>query len=592
MGQFASNILLLVGTFFFTAVSGYPFVQFIKTKTPVSKIFLGFAIGFGIIALGGMIGNVIEIDFFILPVVSTLLIILLFVNNYIKKASNNLHETLGNIKENHAIYIFGVLATLVLVYLFSQIVMWTAGDGTFHSSVIRLIVEGEKTPVKLFPPGGNYENYPKGFHFYSAFFVKLFRFNVVQTMKTIPILITVITSLGIFSLTRELNFPEPLPALAFMVSFAFWKHFYPLVWMGYAQLTADFFLVALILIVFLELKMESLKLSFFIFSILYLIHPRHFLYSIPVLIWLLVNRYHRASFRNTFLTFLSSFGLLFLILFVLGKIGTPQYPEYITKLITGVESLNGFLFLWNIGFLAIFGIYFSLRQKNQGDWLLLTIFFSWLLMALMIDSRIFRIDIPDKRSYSKLFIPVSFFASSFLYRLTIPLKEKIKVYLVAVNTFLIFFLLITSAFINAPILGWVMAESDYNAMKSLQGKTGIAINVDPTGRWIYPLTGVKVTNPRAMNPVLNDSELKQIINFPNSEETFKIMEGFKKIYGPVYIFISQQTIRKSGYLMFGLNYPEIDFEEFIASNRYKVVYNDSAMMFEYENEPSRSPIDE
>jgi hypothetical protein len=580
MGEFGANLWFLAGAFFLTTLSGYPIAQKIKNKTPTSKMVLSFAFGFGILSVSGIVGVIIGIDSFILQVTATSLLIVVSLYIFKKSSYKKLREIVEHLREDQIIYLFGSLVTLVLVYYFSQIIIWTAGDGTFHSSVIRLIVEGEKIPVRLIP-GGDYTHYPKGFHFYAAFFVKFLRFDIIQAMKILPLLVVVMISFGVFSLIWELNFPRYLAVFSFMTSFALWKHIYPLIWMGYPQLTADFFIVVLILTMILESKNRYPTLSIFILAILYLIHPRHFLYSIPVLIWMLISKFHGASSRSFFLSFFPSFGLLSLLLIVFGKIGSPHYPTYITKLATGVESLAVFMFIWNIGLLAIFGIYFSLQRRSPGDWLLLVIFFSWLFMAFLIDSSIFRLDSPDKRSYSKIFIPVSFFAASFLYRLTLPLKGKIKIFLVAVNTFLIFFLLITSAFINAPILGWVMVESDYNAMKSLEGKTGIAINVDPTGRWIYPLTCMKVTNPRGMKQVLNDSELKQTINFPNSEETFRVMDGLKKSHGRVYIFFSQRTLRKPGYFMFDLSYPKIHVEEFMKSQRYKVVYDEKALILEY-----------
>jgi hypothetical protein len=580
MGEFGANLWFLLGAFFLTTLSGYPVAQKIKNNAPTSKMVLSFAFGFGVISISGIVGVIIGIDSFILQATVTCFLILVFLIIFFKKnSSEKLREIVEHLREDQIIYLFGSLVTLVLVYYFSQIIIWTAGDGTFHSSVIRLIVEGEKVPVRLIP-GGDYTHYPKGFHFYVAFYLKFLKFDIIQAMKILPILVVVMVYFGIYALIQELNFPRNLAVFAFMTSFAFWKHFYPLIWMGYPQLTADFFIVTLILSMFLESQNGYPKLSIFILTILYFIHPRHFLYSVPVLIWILISKFHGLSFRSFFLSFFTSFGMLSLLLIVFGKIGSPHYPAYITKLATGVESLTGFMFIWNIGLLAIVGIYFSLQRRSPGDWLLLMIFFSWLFMAFLIDSSIFRIDIPDKRSYSKLFIPLSFFTASFLYRLTIPLKDKIKVYLVAVNTFLIFFLLITSAFINAPILGWVMTESDYIAMRSLEGKTGITINADPTGRWIYPITGLKVTNLRGIT-LLNDSELKQIINSPNSEETFRIMDGLKKRYGRVYIFISQRTLEKPGYFMFDLSYPKIHVEEFLKSQRYEVAYDERALILEY-----------
>jgi hypothetical protein len=595
MGNLVSNLFLLFSSFIITLLPGILISNLFKSESLLSKIVLAFAFGFGIISVVGIISSVIGIESFIYQLIVVAIIALGSIIKFRKKQIKSIHlikPIVDQIKEYKIIFFFSALAALILVYFFSQIAMWTAGDGTFHSTIIRMINEGEKIPINLISPGGNFDQYPKGFHFYLAFFTKLFGFDVIRAMKILPILILILISTGIFAIVDELNFPKPMPSYAFMISFALWKHFYPLIWMGYPQLTADFFIVVLILAMILESKKGYPKYSFFIFLMLYLIHPRHFLYTLPIISWMLISKSLKPSLRNLYLAMGFSFGLISLILIILARLSFPGYPAYITRLLTGVESLSEFVFIWNIGLLAIFGIYFSLKQRSQEDLLLILIFFSWLFMAMLIDTSTFRIDIPDKRSYSKLFIPISMFTASLFYKLTNSLRrKKISYYLVAINTFLIFFLLISSAFINAPILGWIMSENDYFAIKSLEGKSGIAINVDPTGRWIYPLVGMKVTNPRAMAQILNNSDLEKLILHPNSEETARIMDDLKS-YGDVYIFISERTLKKPGYFLFDLTYPSVNVEELKNSERYKVIYNEGALIYRYINAPNIGMTDE
>jgi len=582
MGQFASNILLLIGGFALTIICGYPIAQHIKARSSISKAVVSFAFGFGVIALTGIIGSLIGAYFFVLPAIVVGLLILIFVSGF-KKNSIKLGEGIRNLRVDPVLCLFGALAALLLLYLFSQIIMWTAGDGTFHSSVIRLIVEGEKVPLRFTPKSGEgYAFYPKLFHYYVAFLVNFFGSDIIQTMKIIPILIVMMISFAIYAIAKELDLTDPIPLFAFMVSFALWKHLYPLIWMGYAQLSADFFLTALIISLYLESKSGFRGYSVFLFIFLYLSHPRHFLYSIPLVVWILISKIQGPTFRNFILSLLISIGAISLLLIILGRLGFPHYPAYITRLATGVESPIEFMFLWNLGLLFIFGAYISIIRRTPEDWLLLLIFFSWLSIALLIDSSIFRIDIPDKRSYSKLFIPVSIFTAIFFNKVTPGIRNRVKIYLVGADTFLLFSFLIISAFINAPLLGWVMAEADYNAMKTLEGKTGICVNVDPTGRWVYPVAGVKVTNSRGAK-ILNNSELEQLIWHPSSTETYRLLDNLKDQYGSVYIFISKRTREHPGYLLFGLTYPEINEREFIESERYSIIYDEGALILQYKS---------
>src|SRR3972149_7647026 len=66
MGQIVSNILFVAVAFILTVLSGYPISRYIGSRAQISKVVLAFAFGFGAIAISGIIGNIIDVDFFVL----------------------------------------------------------------------------------------------------------------------------------------------------------------------------------------------------------------------------------------------------------------------------------------------------------------------------------------------------------------------------------------------------------------------------------------------------------------------------------------------------------------------------------------------
>jgi hypothetical protein len=540
-----------------------------------SGLVIAFAIGFGFIGLVGMVSN-----FMMIPVVLSQIIasaVLLFSSKsklrwYLKRGS------LDILINNSPLIVFGTLVTIVFLSFFSKIIIWTAGDGAFHASVIKDILMRKSIPISLIRSDGNYPFYPKLFHFFTAFFTELTGVEIIQAMKIIPIIIVVMTSLGVYALCRELEIEKSTSVLAFIITFAIWKHHYPLVWMGYPQLTAFLFIISAILVLIKEQSKRIPILTFFIFISLFFSHQRHFLYIVPIATWLIARYKFRLSVLNSLILWLYSFFGIFLTLWLSGNVRPIPYPVYLGWLLNSPQLQLEQIILWNVGLFGILGLLIFLTKNEKIYELPAVMLISWLLMGMLIDSGIYRIQtLGDNRMYAILYIPFSIFSAVALEKIISNVRQKKRFfYITSFNIFLIFAFILTNAYINTTTtLSWAMSYDDYFAMKSLSEKKGITINLDPTGQWIYPLSGMPLTNPRGMAHLLNENEIKTIIGDPNSVKSLNLINSLKEQFGDVYMFVSSVSINRPGYWIFMERYPEVDINKFKLTN-YELVFADNA----------------
>jgi hypothetical protein len=518
-----------------------------------------------------MLSNIMGLPVFPTQIITTIILAVLSTfkwKRYIKDVNSDL------LIKNYLPISFGISAIIFLIAFFSKIINWTAGDGAFHASVIKDILLSKSIPISLQRGDGNYAFYPKLFHFFTAFFTKLTGFEIIQTMKIIPILIIVMSSLGIYSLCRELEIEKSTSVLAFMITFAIWKHHYPLIWMGYSQLTAFLFIISAILILIKKQSRRVPILALFMLVSLFFSHQRHFLYVVPIVTWLTARYKFGMSVSKSVLAWLYSFFGIFLILWLTGNVRPVPYPVYLGWFIKNQQLQGEQIILWNVGLLGILGLLIFALQNEKRYELPALMTFSWLLMGVLIDSGIFRIEsLGDNRMYAILYIPLSILSSLVLEKIISNVIQKKRFfYITTFNLFLIFAFFLTNAYINATTtLSWAMSPDDYFAMKSLSEKKGITINLDPTGQWIYPISGMAITNPRGMTHLFNESEMRTIIEDPNSFKSLDLISGLKEQYEEVYVFISSVSINRPGYWIFMERYPYLDIEGFNSQN-FEITY--------------------
>jgi hypothetical protein len=144
---------------------------------------------------------------------------------------------------------------------------------------------------------------------------------------------------------------------------------------------------------------------------------------------------------------------------------------------------------------------------------------------------------------------------------------------------LVFGLLLNNAFVNTSTrIDWALSSADYDALIFLNEKNGIVVNVDNTGAWAYPISGLNVTNPRVGLQLIERSEL---IQNPNSEVSLEMLDELKKKNQEVFIFISSVSVNRPGYWIFMERYPVVDVKNFEYPN-YELVYErENAFVFRF-----------
>jgi len=121
-------------------------------------------------------------------------------------------------------------------------------------------------------------------------------------------------------------------------------------------------------------------------------------------------------------------------------------------------------------------------------------------------------------------------------------------------------------------------------MNEQKFENAICINLDTVGRWIYPLTGIPVSNPRSV-PRPDITREGQVIGNPNDPKTLEMLYNDSMRYEHVLLYVSNVTNTRPGhkppFSRFNEHYPNVNVSNFNATF-YDLVYaRDDAYVFEY-----------
>ena len=149
----------------------------------------------------------------------------------------------GSEKESELVLVFDLIYLLGCLYFFDSIIMWMGGDALGHASIISYLLDGSSVPVSVYPFGAKWDYYPKAFHMYSFFWASLLPIGVVRLIQAVPVIVTTVTSLLVYSVVRESGKRE-IALYAFVIAcFCFIQHSSYLIWAGYPAATAEMLLL-------------------------------------------------------------------------------------------------------------------------------------------------------------------------------------------------------------------------------------------------------------------------------------------------------------------------------------------------------------
>ena len=552
-----------------TTICGLPFLWRAGTRV-LTKIALSFALGYILLSTAGIAGTLSGIDPIVPQVFAALAGAILCAWLYVRHRSEVHGPGLLELDRNDWIVLCaGALYLIIGILFFDRLVMWMGGDAVAHAEMVRMLLEGQTLPIGLPGLESYWEYYPKGFHYYAYLWAKAF--PILDVIQTVPVVITAVTPLLLYSLVREMRQDAASPYAFVLACFVFPAHYSYLIWGGYPSAAAEMLLVAAVL-AFVVWRWALLVLL----PGILLSHARLLALAIGMLFcWVLAERLRRH------LTSLYMSVILGGLIILTAAYLSVHRPEYFVSVFSDRGLASEFIARWYPALLALFGGAIAFIRHEKLDRLALAWAGGVVLVVLLADSGPLRFVGTADRLLLVLYLPLSLLAALALCRMDGG-DERMKA------AFLLVLIAIGSASMCTVLYSyagaWGLPQEDYNAIMWLSGQNlsdAICINLDETGAWVYPLTGIRVANPRmGMDASPFDRNLTaKIIADPNSLDVIDALGGFGK--ARYLIYISSISVSRPGYIPpfaeYNQIYPVVNMS--FSDNSYDLIYHNGTYIF-------------
>jgi hypothetical protein len=563
------DILLALAVVVVTTICGLPLVWSTGTRT-LTKIALSFALGYVLLSTAGIAGALVGIDPIVPQVCTALAGVFICVMFRVRNRSEaHGPGSLDFDRDDRIVLCAGALYLIIGVLFFDRLVMWMGGDAVAHAAMVRMLLEGQTLPVGLPWLESYWEYYPKGFHYYAYLWAK--GFPILDVIQTVPVVITAVTPLLLYSLGREMK-QDASSVYAFVLAcFVFPAHCSYLIWGGYPSAAAEMLLVAAVL----AAVVKRWALLALLPGIL-LTHTRLLALAIGVLLcWGLAERLRRhLTALHLSIIF---WGLLALVAVYLSF----HRPEYLVSVFSDRGLASDFVARWYPTLLALFGGAIAIVRREQLDRLALAWAGAVILIVLLADSGPLRFVGSADRLLMVLYLPLSLLAALALCRMDggdTRMKAAFMMVLIALGS-------ASMCTIFCSYAGaWGMPQEDYDAIMWLSGQNlsdAVCINLDETGAWVYSLTGIGVANPR-MGPGASPFDrdlIPKIIADPGSLDVTGALGSFGQTR--YLIYISSVSISRPGYVPpfaeYSQIYPVVNMS--YPEDSYDLIYQKGAYVF-------------
>ncbi len=458
-----------------------------------------------------------------------------------------------------------ILACLIF---FNHIGMWMGGDALAHAEMIRMLLDGEKLPVGIPMIESYWEYYPKGFHYYAYPWARMF--PVLDVIQVLPVVITAFTSFLLYSLVREIR--RDVASYSFLLaSLIFPAHYSYLIWGGYPTASAEMLLVAAVLSSIVMIW----TLPVMLLGVL-LAHPRVLAISMALLGgWFFSEHLSRSGLSGFRRVYTSIFGVAAALIVLLLLL---QRPEYLSQVFNDKVQASDFVARWYPAILSLFGAAIALLRMNRLDRLALTWSFIVIFIVVLSDIGVLAFIGTADRLLLDLYLPLSILGA---YALTnMEYNDRMLriafVAILAVVGFLSIFVVLESY-----AESWGMMPEDYNAIMWI-GEQGLSdvvcVNLDETGAWVYPITGVRVARSRFARGF--DYWLSSnIAKNPNDSEVLKRLKGIG--HENVLVYVSSVSINRPGheppFVTHQGAYPKVNMS--FSSEYYELLYDKGARIY-------------
>lgn len=633
-----ANIGYAVIILFLTTLCGAPFVYRLNKNNIITKLSLSFVIGYTLLSLTGLLANTVGIK----PFFAQLPVLFLTAIGFFVLARDRVRgitltceiKIKGRFEiEDKLVLVFALCYLLGGLYFFDGIIMWMGGDAQGHASIIRYLLDGSSVPVSVYPFGAKWDYYPKAFHLYSYFWASLLPIGMIKLIQVVPVIITSVTSLLIYSVVRE--FGETKIALyAFIIAcFGFIQHSSYLIWAGYPAATAEMLLVGSMLAILVDKRFlphvglcpttpQALVKGLLLIGIAFT-HTRFLVYCAAIIVvWMWIELVLKGSAKSRkkeegsgrgkikkFLTFYSpaiaaiAVPLVIIVSFIAAlKIGVLQCnahsPRFLTELATNRELTLEYIARWYPAMLSVVGMVVATFKRDKLDRFVIAWIVGIISLVILVDTGLLDLPINADRAFTKLYIPLSILAAYPVYAVQRYLtdsansnKSTNRKQIKAVLVLAILLLLIgggsTGLVFKSYVEPWALPEADYRAiawMGEQNFENAICMNLDSAGRWIYPLTGIPVSNPRSV-PRPDVTREGQVIKRPNNPKTITMLYNDSMRYEHVLLYVSNVTNTRPGhkppFSRSHESYPRVNVSNFSATFYDLIYVRDDAYVFEY-----------
>ncbi len=467
-----------------TTICGLPLVWCAGTRS-LTRIVLSFALGYVLLSTAGIAGALVGIDPIVPQVCTALAGAFLCARLYVRHRSE-VHG-LGSLdldRDDWIVLCAGALYLIIGILFFDRLGQWMGGDAVAHAEMVRMLLEGQTLPVGLPRLESYWEYYPKGFHYYAYLWAKAF--PILDVIQTVPVVITAVTPLLLYSLVREMR-QDAASAYAFVLAcLAFPAHYSYLIWGGYPSAAAEMLLVAAVLAAVARRWALLVLLPGILLS-----HARLLALAIGVFFcWELAERLRRHLTALHLSVIFGGFVAL------AAAYLSVHRPEYFVSVFSDRGLASEFVARWYPALLALFGGAIAFVRREKLDRLALAWAGGVILVVLLADSGALRFVGTADRLLLVLYLPLSLLAALALCRMDggdTRMKAAFLLVLIAIGSASMCIVLYSYAG------AWGLPQDDYDAIMWLSGQNlsdAICINLDETGAWVYPLTGIRVANPR------------------------------------------------------------------------------------------------
>ena len=174
-------------------------------------------------------------------------------------------------------------------------------------------------------------------------------------------------------------------------------------------------------------------------------------------------------------------------------------PEFLISIFTNQNLAGEYAARWYPAFLSLFGAVIAFSRRDRMDILALSWAGAVALMVLLADTGPLRFVGSADRLLLGLYLPLSLLAASALSKMD-GAGPKVRA------GFMLVLILCGALGMGAVFYSyagsWAIPQEDYRAIMWLGEQNysdALCINLDETGAWVYPLTGMQVANPRMID---------------------------------------------------------------------------------------------